>query len=491
MGKNNIVEKALRQLNAANESSRKNDIEERLDYYYDDFHSRIDTELESLFQENNYENIKLMIDDSINLVEYVVNEIAVLYSKEVQRILDKDSKRWDDLQVGLNLDLTMDKTNKLTRACNECGIVIVPRNNTVELDILTPNMISIIQEEENPTDIHGFIYEINLTNTVDSSAIKVATSDKKTWERDAYRREFIYYDKAGNHFKFDNNYKIIPNEENPDNENPYKDKKGKYILPLVLCHRRYNENSIWDETTGHKLYSGTKQIAVISSLFNYYLKVSSFKQPVITGNADVTIPDKQILDPLKVLKVLGENAGIDLLDFQGDLEQFKKQILHKIEILLNQEGLALDDFMKTGSPESGYKLQLKKEPQKRKIDEQKPFFRIYENELFEKVRIVNNTFYPDKKIDENLTFKIDFPEFDVSPDPEEKMKQTTWEIHNNLTNPLNVIMENNPDVKTEEEAQKVYDNNKAINERLNVNLDRVNNNLDKKIDQITGGNDAV
>lgn len=472
----NVIEKALKYLNAANEETRKINIEKRLDYYYDNYKTLIEDELEDQFVKKNYENIKLMVDDSLNLVEYVTNETAVLYSKEPVRELSKESKRWDALQPILQQNIIMDKINKITYCCNECGVVIQPRNEMIELDILTPNMISIIQQQDDPTKIFGFIYEISLSNTVN-----INLTDKVKYKRDLYKRQFIYYDIEGNHFKFDQNNKIIANENNPENINPYKDKKGNFILPLVIFHKSYNENAIWDETSGNKLFSATRQIAVVSSLFNYYLKNASHKQPVITGNADVQIPDNQILDNATVLKIIGENADFKLLDFQGNLEQFFQQIMHKIELLLNQEGLALSEFTKAGSGESGYKLQIKKEPLKKKINQQKPFFRIYENELFEKIRIVNNTNYAEK-IDENIEFSIDYAEITEQQDPKEIRENRTWELHNNLTNPLKLIMENNPDIKTEEEAEKVYNENKAINERLNINLDKVNDDLDKKID---------
>ena len=482
LASNNVVKDALKYLNAANEESRKNDIEDRLDYYYDNYKTLIESELETQFVKENYTNIKVMVDDSINLVEYVTNEVAVIYTKEAKRELSKDSKRYDELKKTLLLDIVMDKANKLTYACNESALVIQPRNDTIELDLLTPNMFSVIQKEGDPTSIDAFIYEVNLADSIENQL-----TDDVPYKRDADRREFIYYDVQGNHFKFDNNYNVIPNEKNLKNENPYKDKDGKYILPVVILHKKYNENSIFDETSGNKLFSATKQIGVIASLFNYYLKNSSHKQPVITGNADVQIPDNQILDVTKVLRVVGENAGIDLLDFQGNLEEFYQQILHKIELILNQEGLALDDFMKKGTPESGYKLQLKKEPLKKKVNEQKPFYRLYENELFDKIRIVNNTFYS-QKIDDNAEFTIDFADLSIDPDPAELRKDREWNMRYNITNPLQIIMDENPDIKTPEDAQKVYDENKAINERLQINTGQINTNLDNKLNQLTNNN---
>jgi len=74
MSELNVIEKALKYLNAANEETRKNNIEDRLDYYYDNYKDIIEDELKDQFTETNFDNIKLMIDDSINLVEYIYLE---------------------------------------------------------------------------------------------------------------------------------------------------------------------------------------------------------------------------------------------------------------------------------------------------------------------------------------------------------------------------------------------------------------------------------
>ena len=479
-----LIKKALQLISESKETTRKSDIEDRLDYYKDNFKDLIKDELKDQFQTDNYDNMKAMIDDSINLVQFVIDEISTVYHDVPKRTIDgKDDTDDEDNQYfktikKINYDLIMDKANKLTNVCNEVALVFQPRNDIVEVDLMTPNMFSIIQDKNDAKKIYAFIYEVDLVDSITNAGIK------KLFGRDAIEdRYFVYYDVEGNHFKFDNSYNVIENPDNPNNKNPYKD-GDKYIIPVVLCHRKYLEDSVFDTTSGDKLYSATRQIGVISTLFNYYLKNASHKQTVITGNVDVQIPDKQILDVLRVIKVLGENADIKLLDFQGDLKQFNEMVDAKIERTLNQEGLALDDFKKSGSPESGYKLQLKKEPLQKRRSEQIKFWRIYENDAFKIMQIVNN-YNNDDQIPDTAKFNCDFAELKVSESAEEKRKDNEWNLLHNLTNPLQLMMDDDKDLD-EKQAEEKYTKNKAINDRLQVNTQKIDDELNNQFNKING-----
>lgn len=481
---NKLVQEALQQLHVSSENTRKSDIEDRLDYYYDNYKHLIDSELSDQFVSQNYDNINLMIDDSINLVKYVIDEISTVYHKPAERKLDNESdakegknQRYFNIINKIKLDLIMDKSNKLTNVCNEVALVAQPRNGIVEVDLMTPDMFSVIQNKDDPKKIDAFIYEVDLTDSESSMGVVLISGRNTTLDR-----HFVYYDVIGNHFKFDINYHIISNPENPDNENPFKDSEGNYIIPAVICHKSYLENAVFDTTSGNGLFSATKQIGVIASLFNYYLKNASHKQPVITGSADVKIPDNQILDPLTVLKIIGENANFDLKDFQGDLEQFNQQIENKAERILNQEGLSLADFKKSAVPESGFKLELKREPLQKKRDEQIKFWRIYENDLFIIMRIVNNTMYPSDKISETAIFSVNFQELVAKVSPEEQRKNDEYRLSKNMVNILDLMIRDDPDLN-EESAREKYENNKKINDELNANT-AIETNLDNKFQQI-------
>jgi hypothetical protein len=215
------------------------------------------------------------------------------------------------------------------------------------------------------------------------------------------------------------------------------------------------------------MYSLQKQIAVISTLFNYYLKNSSHKQPYVTGPVEMSFANDQILDTNYPIKITAPQGGVTvgLLDYQGNLQEFFNQLNNKIGLLLNQYDLALDDFTKSGTPESGYKLAIKREGLRRRIEARKKLFRVYESELYEVIKIVNNTAaaqYGWQKLSE-AEFAIDFADYTTQMSQQEINENVSFEINYNISTVIDEIMKRNPDL-TREQAEKQYAENKAINE---------------------------
>ena len=472
-----LINESINASVSAAESNRKLDVEYRLDFLNDDFKDRIEYELKKQFCKETYEGIKLLIDDSINIVEYVSNEIGSIYDDSPIRYLSDSAgsivkdNRYDEILTLSMLDIKLAREEKICFACNECVVAIQPRNGTIEYDLLPPNTVSVIQDSADPSKPCAIIYEINLTNT-----------EKNTSVLDKDRlRYFVYWDIQGNHFMFDNHHRRFSNDDNPNRENRYKDKNGNFILPFVIFHKNYNENTVWDNTSTNKLFSAQIQIGVLGTLHNYYLKWNSFKQLAVYGDFDIKVPQDQIRDPGYMFKILGESANVSVLDTQGQMDVFDMMIMKKIERALNQEGLSLESFSKTGSPESGYKLKIKNEPKLRRINMRKKFARVYENELFEKTRIVNNTVYPNNKINEDLEFHIDFSDYKPEQDPIELDKHRAYLVSTNMATPVDFIREDNPDIETDEDALKLYNENKATNKQLTIDTTQAENNIDNEL----------
>lgn len=457
-----FIQQVLNSYKSGDELQRKLDAEERLSLYKDESKAIIEEAIKSNFELENYTNIKQMVDDSINITANIVNETSKVYMYGADRRLNVNGEqieddRYQEILKQSMIDIVMDKANKYTDLLNECFLLCRPDGDFLTLDIITPDLMTVIQDQDDPRKIFAIIYEIILQDTQKSSIsqrVGINTQD----------RQFIYYDTDGRHFKFDTNLRLIQNPENPENENPYKDKNGKYIIPGIMLHKQYNDNSIWDKTSGERMISAHKQIGVIASYFNYLLKVQTYKQMYARGNFDLKLTDKQLLDPLSVIKIQGENADIDLLDLQADITSFNTILDKKIERALNQEGLSLGDFQKSGSPESGYKLRIKKQPLIEKRNEQIKYYSVYEERLFQIMRIVNNTMFTNAKIADTAEFSIDHGEITIEDDPAERRQNIAFDIANNLTNYYEVIAnERGVDI---EQAKAIYEENKSINEQL-------------------------
>jgi len=455
-----IVQEVLKQLNDYNEVQRQKNISERLDFYFDNWKSRLLSELANQFQPENYKNIKLFPDTSLNISRFISDKVACIYDESPIRKLvnaageEIESDVYNNILEHNIFDVRMDKADKLTFICNELLLIGVPRNNTVELDMITPDKFSVIQDENDPSKIKAVIYEVTYSDSV--STYLSGTNSIKNSER-----IFIYYDTDGKHFKFDSRWHVIPNEKNKDNVNPYK-VNGKYIIPGVILHDSLNIDSIFDDTSKSSIFDSQLAIGVIGTLFNYYLKNSSHKQLIVTGGEKITIPARQVLDVMSVIQILGDGASVQLLDFQGNLQEYWNQIMNKTGFVLNQYDLALDDLTKSGTPESGYKLAIKREGLRKRIEARKKLFREYERQIFEVIRVVNNAIYS-QKIDESAKLVIDFADYTTQMSQAEINENDAFEINYNISNVIAIIMKRNPDL-TEEQAIQQYEKNRAINE---------------------------
>jgi hypothetical protein len=448
------------------EVERKQAIEERMYFYDDNFGNYIQQELKNLFVKENYNALKLQIDDSINIVEFIVNEVSKVYFMDPKRtVADGSQERFDEIVKHAQYNLKLDKANKISNCCNESCVLIMPRNDSIELDVVAPDVLTVVQDKKDPTKAWAIIYEVNFVDTQTSPVTQASADD----------RYFVYWGKDGKHFRFDKNFGIIKDPDNKEGVNPYMDEKGEYILPIVFFHKEMNENSIWNSTAGNKMFSAQKQVSVLSTLFNYYCKWQSFKQIYVTGNYDLEKSKEQILDPAELFQIVGTDIEIGTLDLQANLDAFNKVVDSKIERALNQEGLALEQFKRTGDAASGYSIKVKKEPLIERRNQQIKFYRDYEAELYKKVAIVNNAAYPKKKMDPKK-FSIDFTPMQIEETVEEQVKKKTWEFTNNMSTPIDYMMEKYG--LTEKEARKKYEENKQFFQQQNGRVEQARADLE-------------
>jgi hypothetical protein len=478
-----LISDVIESMKSAAEASRKLAVQTRRYYLDDDFKHLIIDELKTQFVKETYDSIKLLVDDSINIVQIITDEIAGgVYQYEAMRKFKKegateDDQRYVEIMNSIPFDIIMDEACKGAFALNEFVVGVIYREGKICIDIMPSDYVTVWQKDDDPLAIKAIMYEVLNTDSVNNAAVTTNAANSTV------ERNYIYWDIYGNHFKMDGNYQRIYNADNPKDENPYKLKNGEYMIPFVICHKKYNARTIWDGTNGNKMYSAQKQIGVLSTLFNYYAKVLSLKQLAITGNADVKLSNDQLLDPMHVFRVDGEGATVSVLDMQGRLDMYEKNVLiGKIERALNSEGLSLESFTRSGNAESGYKLKVKKEAQLKRIASLKKFFRVYEGQIADIIRVVNNTFFT-QKIDETAVFSIDFGDYVPEENPIDVDKHREFELAHNQKTEIDFIREDNPDLD-ETQAQELYDKNKSINDASKNNTETTVGGVNNAIDEI-------
>jgi hypothetical protein len=479
------VQNVLSIYHSASEDERKKDVERRISHYRDDYYTYISDLLYKQFAKDPANWMKPLIDDSLNVYKFVINQLYDLYRTEPIRKVGNGTENdpvWQAIVDNLQYDCIMDLSQKLAGAATGVVIYVVPWEKKIRLDVITPDKITVIQNPDNPSEAVAVIFEVNLEDTSWSPMVQATPVSNSTGAIGEKLQYYIYWDVFGRHMLFDNHLRTVAIPDNPDNINPFKDptRPGRTILPMVICTPTYVDQAIWDKTTGKNLVSAQEQIGIYATLLNYYTKMQSFKQPYITGNVDVQMSDDVILDPSTVLKALGDGAQIGVLDMQGDLIAFSKNLDNKIERALNQEGLSLEDFKQTGDAPSGYARRIKRLPLEEFRARQEKIWRVYEKELFEVIRIVNNASNT-AKISETAEFSIVYSgEMDIAS-IQEQVTKDTWDIANNVRSIVEIIAERFN--ISREEALVRLTQNQADN-KIRITPVVATNNLENTINQL-------
>jgi hypothetical protein len=422
------------------DKERQDEAQNKLDLYRDDYEEIIREKIKALFHKDNYERLYYHVNQSQNILKRVINEISTVYKAQPIREFSKD-ERYQEILNYSKLDTKLKKVNRYSNLLNETLLKVGVRGGRIVYDIITPNIATVIQNELDPTQADAVIYMVTRKNTVGDDKIS-----------------YYYWDVYGNHIILDKDFRIssIIYDEAATVGSlefyPYRDEEGRPILPFVIFHREEPDDSFWDQDTGRDLYNAALMIGIKMTLFDYYFKVASFKQPYIVGD-EITVPSKQILDPLTVFQAKGEGAQVGLLDMQINMNQLKDALVFQINSIINNYGISADQWSLSISEMSGRALKIRNRALLEIRQEQIPLYREYEQDIFDKTKIVNNAHFPERQI-KSAEFSVDFGEIEFPEDPEEELRLDTKRLKMGLISLGQLYKKYNPDVD-EKEGEKI------------------------------------
>lgn len=431
------------------ERARQREAENWLNFYNDDNEALIKEKLKELFHPQNYDRLYYHVNQSQNILKRVVKETSMIYKGKPSRTLTVDSPRYEAIKKEVKIDQALKDVNRLVNVINDIIIKVGVREGKMVYDIITPDSCIVLQNEDDPTEAEAIIYGVTLKND--------PFSDKLNYH---------YWNKWGDHYLLDGSFRIIKaiyDSEGKDVDGkdvakpPYVDKKAKrYTWPFVFCRRKRPQDAFWNQDTGRDLYNAAVLTSVKMTLFDYYFKTASFKQPYIVGDM-INVPNNQILDPLTVFRASGENATVGLLDMQINLDQLKNALIFQINSVINNYGISADQWTLSISEMSGVALKIRNRALLEIREEQLPVYRDIENDLFNVTRIVNNAHFKEK-IPENAEFSIDFGEITFPEDPKEKLKYQTSLLRAGLISQGEFYQAFRPDVDEEEGKKRFIQN---------------------------------
>ena len=405
--------------------------------YNDNYNNQVISKLGQIYRAFAQLKLDVQINDNNNIYKQVINAISNVYSFGVDREFENEDNQ--ELYNNLRINKVMSQANRYVNAFNDVLIQVSWDSNKEQPKI----MLRLPHQTEvgyNQGEVEWVAYFVEMTGK---------DNDTERW---AYwsDTEHYYVDKQNGEDK------IVAVEDNEEMVNPFG------VLPFVYLHNGWRDEDFFDKYTGDDLTGGTIDMAVHLTFLNHIIKTQSFKQLVGKGD-NVGELLGQVLDPLSILTLTGQNTEISVLDLQSNYDQLHKVAQELANNLAISYGVSPSQFRMTSQASSGFALQMENLKLDRFTLEQQADFKVYEKELFTLIGQVSE--YYGQTIAGEMT--VDFVEPNYPASQSDQLDIDIKAIDLGLTSPHKVLMRDNPDLTEEEARVDVDDNINARNEMLN------------------------
>jgi len=438
---------------------RRKDMQKRIDYYYDKQLEYLELALENQF--NHPDRLRLQ-KEMHNITQMIIDELAVLYNEEPTReiqsslkgedISPEDKDFYNDLMKAARINLVMQTASRLTKLCKTVLIRVVWRNERIEYDILTPNVFDVVSNVVDQTQLEAVVYtnKVDIQND-DTQAKKLNQDQFQENENDVV---FTFWSKT-NHFIFTRhitkvgNYEaqLIEVEGNPGDINPYG------ILPFIVLRDGEPLGDFWIDG-GEDLIQANEINNVKLTETNNLTKMQAFGIPVRKGAPNAG--QELSFDPSLIIDIPADQGDIKGADFKfvspdAKIEEMHMDCEKRIKRTATKNNLNPERFSSSGQKSSAAAMQLRAADQNKILQQDKPFYRDFEKEIFEVTRVVNN-FHNTKKIPDSAELFIDFKDVEVPVTVEDQDAHNILMFNNGLLSKAQWLIDENPDVRTIDQA---------------------------------------
>lgn len=392
--------------NQANQA-RKQETAKRLNFYHDAQLERLEEQLNQLFSDPSS-----MVKVSLNIVKKVINNLSQTYKEPPVRTLDaseKDQKLYSEILSMSAFDVKMKQASRYTKLLKTILIRPLWRNEKIDLDILTGNIVDVVCG-----DTPEILEKVLITNYGTSEKIEDLTYS--LWTMDTWSR----LDYRGN---------VIEQQENPYS-----------ILPFIPLFDYPPPSSAFWLPGGEDLISLQETINLKLTDLNYLISCQSFGVGYIKGSqggANLKV------DPGSLVE-LPENGEIGFESQKAEIKEVVDAIDKLIKWGCVSHGLSAASMSTDASEASGLSKLVDKSELTEMRQDDIALFRAYEKQIFHVLRTVHNT-HSSQKLSESSALSIDFA------DPKQKLSDkeqaATWDLEMSMgiISPVDILLEKNPD----------------------------------------------
>jgi hypothetical protein len=403
------------QADSAANLARKTEASKRLDLYHDAQLDHLETRLNELFSDPS-----AMVKVCLNVVKKVVNNLAQVYREAPVRIIegtDSDKELFAGIIEAMALDVKLKLASRYAKLLKTILLRPVWRNERLDLDILTGNILDV-ETGETPE----ILSKVLVTDFGTSD--KIEEVEYSYWTPETFQRL---------------DYRGQVKEEAA---NPYG------VLPFLSVFDYPPPSSSFWLPGGEDLVSLQEAVNLKLTDLLYLLSTQSFGVGYIKGGQG---GGSLKVDPGALVE-LPENGEIGFANQQARIEEVVGAIDKLIKWGCVSHGLSAASMSTDPQEASG----LSKIVDTRELAEMRAedvaLWRSYEKRLFSLIRTVWNAHSPTKKLSESATLNVDFA--DPRPEVDPKSQAEAWEklLGFGVISPVDIAMQQNPDLKTREEA---------------------------------------
>jgi len=447
--------RALSFFDMAPSKLKRQRFQKRLDFYHGIQEQYLKEDITKNYKHPDRLNLQLEYD---NITKFLTKELAAVYNeapiRKVEEGTEQDQEIFDHIWDRSQIDLMMQEANRMTKLCKTVIIKVSWRDETIQYDIITPNLFEALPMVDDQTKADAFIYASIYDTENDSEYLnndRTKTKEDKFDSQDA----IFYYWTNENFIGFKRDVRggkkarISFNDKNEDFVNPYG------LKPFVVMRDEF-------PTTGFYIQGGDELInknGIINQKLtekNYLTKQQSFSNLVRKGapsGAAGLISDPSMTLDVPADTEMSKGNDIKYITPDAKIEELTKDIEGKKRQVAIDAKLNPDIFTASAERSSAQSLQLQNAQQAQIVKADKPFYMEYEQNLFDITRIVWNT-HNNKKISDKATLFVDYKDSEMIMTVKEEDEHMIILDTNNLISKVDWIMKINPDLNTREAAMQ-------------------------------------
>lgn len=220
-------------------------------------------------------------------------------------------------------------------------------------------------------------------------------------------------------------------------ENPYG------ILPFECIHASPYQPWFWDQTTGEDLVSLTLKTGRFETDTDYKAFRAGHKQLVASGNR-VQVPDKTLLDPGAVIKLIGDAINVQLIDWQLNLKD-RLEAVNGWEIrAAASRGINPERLRRTGY-QTAMGARLSERGLQERRERMEEIFRDAEAGYYHLVaRIARLEQLPGPLPDPDVELEVTHAPMDYPEDPERRLRVAEEKMRMGLKSLVSFVQEDHP-----------------------------------------------